>query len=560
MPSFGICRLLARVTIAASCVAIGACQGMYLHNPDRAAVAAAAKKSIDTVDVAAISKAEQENLAKLLEEEIKAIDARSKLVASLAVLQLAASDQRINRQYDEALKRMELALNTKSMLLLQKSNECLLEQRSAIDANKLLLDDLVSFLYKARNVPACAPQMPSSTERPGGLPENEHADFDARYKFYADSCETLMKTCRNLQASHDLAEVRKTETETLTSVSTARKNVQDAQKAYKGALDANKDRAKAAASTAKDIQDKADDLLNAVNKLAKASPSAANQIKGTALVDLLTAAAGGKADSTDADLAPALEIARSIPSLAQSISTARAQRAQVPVSHLLLALNNLTIQAERDERLRALDAEEISVVERKIDTLDAQANLWRHYNNSLCNLILLSDKREHPGAPCDTILFEEVKQGDSIEVKCTVRYMEAEKEPPKTEEAKKEPAKTKLVTIRVDGCVLGKSWRALFAQERESSRLRQLNEAAAAYLHARLVAYMPTVEEFRRIAIDHRRAAVRSEAALQQWKNLVSVPASELEGYYGGGIKPEALADLIVKALGFTAIAIGVAQ
>jgi len=40
----------------------------------------------------------------------------------------------------------------------------------------------------------------------------------------------------------------------------------------------------------------------------------------------------------------------------------------------------------------------------------------------------------------------------------------------------------------------------------------------------------------------------------------VSVPASELEGYYGGGIKPNELADLIVKALGFTAIAIGVAQ
>ena len=87
-----------------------------------------------------------------------------------------------------------------------------------------------------------------------------------------------------------------------------------------------------------------------------------------------------------------------------------------------------------------------------------------------------------------------------------------------------------------------------------------MHEAAAAYLHVRLIAYSGTIQEFRRISIGHRRTAARSEASLQQWKNLVSVPANELEGYYGGGIKPNELADLIVKALGFTAIAIGVAQ
>jgi hypothetical protein len=121
-------------------------------------------------------------------------------------------------------------------------------------------------------------------------------------------------------------------------------------------------------------------------------------------------------------------------------------------------------------------------------------------------------------------------------------------------------AEANLQPVPVDDCVLGKSWRALFAEDMKSEQARQLNEAAAAYLHVRLIAYNHTAEEFRRIAVDHRRAAVRSEAALQQWKNLMSVPASELAGYYGGGIKPEALADLIVKALGFTAIAIGVAQ
>ena len=83
---FRICPLIVRLAIAGSCAAIAACQGMYIHNADRAAVATTAKKSIDAVDVASISKTEQENLAKLLEEEIKAIDDRSRLVATLAAL------------------------------------------------------------------------------------------------------------------------------------------------------------------------------------------------------------------------------------------------------------------------------------------------------------------------------------------------------------------------------------------------------------------------------------------------------------------------------------------
>lgn len=135
MSTFDVWRLFVRLAIAGSCVAIGACQGMYLHNADRAAVAATARKSIDTVDVAEISKAEQENLAKLLEEEVKAIDARSRLVATLAVLDLAASDLSMAQQYRDALTKMELGLNTRDMLLLQRGSDCVIEQRSEAAAN-----------------------------------------------------------------------------------------------------------------------------------------------------------------------------------------------------------------------------------------------------------------------------------------------------------------------------------------------------------------------------------------------------------------------------------------
>src|SRR6266851_4381202 len=336
-------------------------------------------------------------------------------------------------------------------------------------------------------------------------------------------------------------------------------NLKGAEKArdeYQTLVNANKDRAQAASSTEEAIRTKAKSLTELVNQLTAVSPTLANQIKGSAVVELLNAAATGKSSSTDPDLAPALEIAKAIPSLAESIDTAKAKRAVVPVSHLLLALNNLTIQAERDERLRALDVEEIGVIERKVEALDAQAQLWRRYSDQLCTLVVLMATKTYAGGSCDTIDFPNgipeplVQAKDAAEppvppkLACKVSFTP--------------DSGTERVTMVVDDCVLGKSWRALFEESAGAAETRALNEAAAAYLNVRLVAYSGTIEEFRRIGLDHRRTVVRSEASLQQWKNLVSVPASELEGYYGGGIKPNELADLIVKALGFTAIAIGV--
>lgn len=52
---------------------LGGCQGMYVHNANRAAVAAVAKKNVDSVDVPSITKTEHENLAKMLAEEIRSI-------------------------------------------------------------------------------------------------------------------------------------------------------------------------------------------------------------------------------------------------------------------------------------------------------------------------------------------------------------------------------------------------------------------------------------------------------------------------------------------------------
>jgi hypothetical protein len=58
----------------------------------------------------------------------------------------------------------------------------------------------------------------------------------------------------------------------------------------------------------------------------------------------------------------------------------------------------------------------------------------------------------------------------------------------------------------------------------------------------------------------HRETLAARQSAIQGWDNLVAVPINQLDAYYQAGLKPAEIADLIVKALGFTAIAIGVSQ
>jgi hypothetical protein len=212
----------------------------------------------------------------------------------------------------------------------------------------------------------------------------------------------------------------------------------------------------------------------------------------------------------------------------------------VPVSHLLLTLNDLAIQADRDARLAELYEEEIVLAQQKVEMRHKQARLWRRYSDQLCNLAYLAALNDYPRSSCEIDFPAELpKPGEPLS--CIV--------------------KTGMETVELKGCILTRPWRSLLTQQLEDPRQkRAVYEAAAAYLHVRLIAYQTSVEEFRRIDVLHRRTVVAREAALLQWRNLVAVPTDELNGYYANGVKPAELADLIVKAVGFAAIAIGVAQ
>jgi hypothetical protein len=53
----------------------------------------------------------------------------------------------------------------------------------------------------------------------------------------------------------------------------------------------------------------------------------------------------------------------------------------------------------------------------------------------------------------------------------------------------------------------------------------------------------------------YQEALDADEAALKAWNAIMSTPINQLVAYYGAGFKPAEVADLVVKALGFAAIA-----
>lgn len=531
---------------SAALVLLAGCQGMYMHNPERAAAAAVAKKNIETVDIDAISKAERENIARLTAEAIKGMEAREKLVSAFELIQITSGEQSVIQHYTRSMTIVVRDLQAESMLELKEVSDCKIKRDQQVNRTVLRKRQLVE-AFKV-TPPACNAAMPAGMDEPAGLTPAQSARFRITYANYKSLCSVAVPQCRAMDLKGDLEVLEASQADLAKERQKLKDSVDTARREYAEAVKQNKAKTKAAADKDEEVKKKAEKLVDSLDKLAKKAPGLADRIKGSALVELLSAAATGNADTKNGDHAAAMEVAKSLPSLAESVAVAEAADAQVPVSHLLLALNNVLIVGERNDQLAALDDEDIALQKRKIAVLENQADLWRAYSDQLCKLVIIANTALAPSGSCDTIRFGLDNGVPTCEVRIGARKEEL-----------------------IKNCVLARSWRELFgdglaesmkgasAAQLAAAR-RALHEAAAAYLQVRLMAYHATLEQFRRFDVAYRRTVVQREAALEQWKNVVALPAGELEAYYNGGVKPAEISDLLVKALGFTAVAVGASK
>ena len=531
---------------------LAGCQAMYLHDPSRAKTAAEARKALATVDTAALTKVEQANLDRLLAEELKSLRARARIDSDLALLEIADNEQNVARHYVRLSAIVEERFGTaKFDVLAQRRFD-----QIQLEADRVTAAHARSAITRLKiAAPDCSPDMPPFEKLSGaqGVDTKTQLVAQLAYNRYLAACKRMLADSRKPDpaggmlraAQEEASKAREALKSDQDKAAKAQKALRSARTEYAKAVKDRQKAGEAGAVARKALEDKAKDVLDKIQALESASPAAANHEKIGALVEVLTAAAGGKVETTNENLAPALIIAKRVPSLVGTIEQIEALRSAPTVSNLVIALNHQVLAAELDARLASMREEEVTLLQEKVRVLEHEASLWRAFNDQLCNLALLGSAANHPSTTCEAITFQPAPDSGTETVTCNIRLLR-----PNGPEEKSIPK-----------CVLSRSWKALFSDSSLSTASRRaLYEAAVAYLNARNAGNRAYEYDFKVVNHRHRTSLELREAALRQWNNIVAVPVEQLDAYYASGIKPAELADLLVKALGLTAIAIGVAQ
>jgi hypothetical protein len=285
----------------------------------------------------------------------------------------------------------------------------------------------------------------------------------------------------------------------------------------------------------KSIKAESDRIASALEKAKAAGVGGSVQIES--VVELLTAVAGGTAGESSPSLSRATMIASQIPSLAQAAVDMETKGTAPPVSGLLLELHHQTLLADNAKKRSSLAQERVALLKATYDARLLEARKLLDFTDAYCIYELISaGELPEPGGyggKCDKFKYQ--KNGDGS-VTCL------------------------LQDRQLNPCVLAGSWKDRLAAEQAGPAKRRLYMAVASYLQALSQQQAASELAFRLIDVKHRETLLAESTAISAWDNLVSSPLDQLDSFYQGGLQPAEVADLLVKALGFTAITVGVSR
>jgi hypothetical protein len=525
----------------------GCANGIRLYDEPRSKLATSIKDGYGNASVLSTIEVEKRNLDKLLEEELKVVRDNQQLRVDFALLRIADDSTPMAVTYTDRTIRRLRELGYPSVKAARASVIAEVEE-------EIFKERLASF---ERNIKAFAPRidvprctvggtLPETLEIPGTV-TNQNKDRALHfYGLYRKRCLELLEAepaSPGGLAGQALATWRSAvaEVEALDrEVDAAQKAVAEKKAARDAAAKAGSDAAKAGAATTKELQDKAAAAEKALTE-ARGLPGFAKE-RVNALVTLLTAAAGGKVDSKDSDVAAAAAVAASIPSLAGDVKNV--QRGKTPsVNNLLIELRHQVVLLERARQLRSLAQQRADLARAQYEAIRTEAELWVRFSDAMCSLAVAVAGKPWSGQKCDN--FEIATTDDATQP--TGRRMICKLADPEL------PSTCVLVTHRWNQTIQE------FGKDKDTAT-RELWKGLAAFFQALAAEGTQHELTFRLIDVRHREALVAREVALRGWDNLVAVPIDQLDAYYRAGLKPAEIADLLVKALGFGAIAYGVSR
>lgn len=515
------------------------CAGFVIHDEARSKIATDTKQSYADAKITEVPKADAKNLETLLAAELEVLRDASRTELDFALLALANNTTPMGFTVVNASDRLK-ELGIPSLQQLRDVGKRL--SMSAGEVRKLRNDGKMLEGWDNVKAPACQDGILATVPLPKDATDDQKKkDFQNDYDVYRNRCLAILKLIDlSLQGKIGAAFLEWQSAQSALDESVDRQKaeaakVKAAKKAYDEVVAARAEAAKKGQDLSEQIADKAKKLAEAVAAAKKVDKGVENDAFIDSLIDLLTATAGGDVSPKDPGLQGAVAVAKLLPSLAGDMAALEANRTAPPVS-LLIALRHQTLLAENAKKRAALAAERVDILKTKYDLYLKAADRWQLYFDASCNYAVVGSGKPYPrGTACDK--FSVTKDIENKTIEC------------------------RLDDVVLAPCLLAQTWKKQLRGHQDQPVLkRQLYESVAAYLQAVTLQARPLEQSMREIDVRHRETLVAKQTAIEQWDNLVGVPLEQLEAYYKAGVKPAELADLIVKALGFTAIAIGVSK
>ena len=535
---------LASLALAAVILA-GCSAGVRLQDEPKSKVMAATKESYANAKVLEIFDVERTNLANLLAEELKVVRDNNALQIDLALLEFADNNTPMADTYVGDAKDHLEQLGYSS----HKNLRAVLLARSVEPVRNRELTDRSKRIKKVAGIspPNCQRdvELPRKMQWPAELSERAISVAKTNYAAYREACITrkaalvsvpipegkTKKALDNWNTAKSELEAREQNIQQLKGqVAQRRKDYNDALTLVKMAesrgerleteLRGNAETALAALNNVKALLDKTD-----------ASVLAGENVNN--IITLLTAASGVEIDTKNTDVKKAAEILAEIPSLAGDMNALMEQARAPSVSNLLIEMRNQVLRMEYAVKLRTLSEERVAILKRVYDGFWDDAKLWLEFFDAVCSFAVVSAGKAFPGLACDEFTVRVTSGG---EVKC------------------------KLGAEPLADCILAKPWNENISKPANDTATREIYKALSAYLRALGSQSQQHEQTYNLINIRHHETLAAKETAVRSWNNLVETPLEQLDAYYASGIKASEIADLFVKALGLTAIAIGVSD
>ena len=542
-------RLLMPLVFGTAAVMLAGCETASFRVVDesKAMVSASIKEDYAKADVLGTIAIQKRNLDALLAEEMRVVQENLNIQRDISLLELAdnSTPMAVTWKFDIAAPAEKLGLTLAGLRHYVAAGDL-------YDLSKARLGELANRLAKvAGERPVCPVQgdvkKPDLSHLSGGKLRLAEKRFEKFQKTCSDDQKNLGElraankgSIGKAEAKFDQANARLAMLDA--NLKVAQKQISVATGTYEAAVAKVKKAGKKGASLRKAIKEEADKLTKSLETAAELSPEALPEERISAIMTFIGAGTGERGTvENDEKIQNAVLMVNGLTSLSIDLDGLIARSEAPAVSNLLIEMQHQTTLLEHAKEKRSIQQRRIEILETRYEAFREEASELLKFRDALCSFALLKGNPEnHPGPACDGFTLIEIdSEADGMKKTQWECYDNGKK---------------------LENCALLRPWNEYLKRTQTGPAGREFYKSVTAFMRLFSIRASQVQQNFRLTDLKLRENLAAREAALKAWNNLAAAPIEQLDAYYQSGLTPEAIADVLVKALGFTAITVGVSQ